>query len=534
MEWIALQEKYRNSVLQIISIRGVYNVSRPYLQPEDRRSTGTGFIVDIERGFVVTNAHVISNAISLMARSPKTGKEDLKLRLISFCRDRDIALCALRQSDIARLTEGVEDISEMNMRFGDNLSLRQTQEVLTIGYPLGQENIKFTTGVVSGFQSVMTDDATEDILSDEESPSYIQITAPLNPGNSGGPLLNIEGEVIGVNAAGYLYSQNVGYAIGARSILSIWELLVENDHGDSMESFDTSLSVRHIFSPKLGLLWNKTNSWILQLQKADHGIYVRDVLPNTCCSDLQRGDIIAEISYQDYLFPSNDEGEGVNIVAKIDNFGDIQLESSNHLNGARLSFKELLNIIPVNSTVEFTLHRFVDGVPQFLTVKTQYVPSNVYVTSFVYPRFETLDYEIFAGVCVSPITLDLVTSEDHESLKRYAQGKNRFKHYLVINQIFPDTTAYASQILHEDNILRKVNDQVVETIDDIRAILIELDNQDILTLETKDKSLFAVKVSTMKREDKKVIARFRIALGPNHYYSQCGLACEFASSEKED
>ena len=79
---------------------------------------------------------------------------------------------------------------------GDSDTAYRSDRVLTLGYPLGQESLKSTTGVISGQERDM-----------------IQISAPINPGSSGGPLLNNKGEVIGICTSGINDAQNVNYII---------------------------------------------------------------------------------------------------------------------------------------------------------------------------------------------------------------------------------------------------------------------------------------------------------------------------------
>lgn len=189
-QWFSIMERYKNSVLQLICVRGAYDPFRPQLQPRDTKSSGTGFIVDIQRGLVLTNAHVCTNAIAISGRMVRFGERDFRLNLVSICKEKDIALCQLVSDDLAVILDG-KSPNEINMIFGDHMLLKETSNVVAIGYPLGQKNIKFTTGVVSGFHAFTEDDNGED-KTPEEEPSYIQITAPINPGNSGGPLVNTD------------------------------------------------------------------------------------------------------------------------------------------------------------------------------------------------------------------------------------------------------------------------------------------------------------------------------------------------------
>src|SRR3990172_8641717 len=91
--WTQLALKYRDSVVQLRCTEGVYDVYRPYQTPRDRQASGTGFVVDAEKGYVLTNAHVVANAINITGRLMVTGKVDLPMRLLTISRERDLALC---------------------------------------------------------------------------------------------------------------------------------------------------------------------------------------------------------------------------------------------------------------------------------------------------------------------------------------------------------------------------------------------------------------------------------------------------------
>ena len=89
---------------------------------------------------------------------------------------------------------------------GDSDLVLKGNLTYAIGYPLGQNKYKVTSGVISGFQD-----------------GDIQMDSPINPGNSGGPLVNDKLQVLGINYSGYEDSQNVGYAIPINYVKIILE-----------------------------------------------------------------------------------------------------------------------------------------------------------------------------------------------------------------------------------------------------------------------------------------------------------------------
>jgi len=146
---------------------------------------GTGFIIS-EDGFVVTNAHVLAGAHFANAiTSEQTSKS---LSLIGYNENLDLALLKI---------EGSYDY----LRFDDSDNVRVGEKVIAIGNPLGL-SFSVSEGIVSA-----VDRAGENGVK-----GYIQTDAALNPGNSGGPLINTDGKVIGINNF-KIAGDNIGFAL---------------------------------------------------------------------------------------------------------------------------------------------------------------------------------------------------------------------------------------------------------------------------------------------------------------------------------
>jgi serine protease Do len=144
---------------------------------------GSGFIVSPD-GYVLTNAHVVADASEVTVKL--TDRREFVAKVIGVDKRSDVALIKIA-------TTGLPVV-----HFGDSSKLRPGQWVIAIGSPFGFEN-SVTAGVVS---------ATARPL-DETYVPFIQTDAAVNPGNSGGPLFNVDGQVIGINAQ--IYSRTGGY-----------------------------------------------------------------------------------------------------------------------------------------------------------------------------------------------------------------------------------------------------------------------------------------------------------------------------------
>ena len=136
----------------------------------------------------------MNGAISIMAQMPSFGKHQFEVDLVGIMPEKDVALLKFKQEDIVMICQSLGSLSYLQL--GDSDAVHRSQEILALGYPLGQQSLKSTTGVISGRETGM-----------------IQMSAPINPGSSGGPSLNCLGQVIGINTAGIMAAQNVGYII---------------------------------------------------------------------------------------------------------------------------------------------------------------------------------------------------------------------------------------------------------------------------------------------------------------------------------
>ncbi len=166
---------------------------------QTRRGEGTGFIIDAD-GSILTNHHVIDRADRITVKL--SDGRSLRAHLIGSDPDTDIALIKI---------DGQAGLPVAPL--GDSSALRMGEWVCAIGNPLGYEH-SVTVGVVS-FLGRKLFDASLD--------NYIQTDAAINFGNSGGPLINSRGEVIGINAAISSRASNIGFAVpinGATAILS--------------------------------------------------------------------------------------------------------------------------------------------------------------------------------------------------------------------------------------------------------------------------------------------------------------------------
>jgi serine protease Do len=166
-------------------------------QPGVRRTSGSGFVID-DRGFIVTNAHVIDGAESIQVRL-FDGRR-VKARVVG--KDNRVDLALLRIENVSGLVA---------IPLGDSNRVRVGEFVMALGHPYNLEH-SVSFGIVSRKGAPLTVAAP--------GFDFIQTDAAINPGNSGGPLVNMAGEVVGVNSMA-ARNGSIGFAIPANLVKTL-------------------------------------------------------------------------------------------------------------------------------------------------------------------------------------------------------------------------------------------------------------------------------------------------------------------------
>jgi serine protease Do len=170
-------------------------------EPPKMMALGSGVIIDSHNGYVITNAHVLRNAISINL-TLKDGRQ-FKAKLIGLDAPSDIAVLQIKANNLLQLS------------FSDSSQAKVGDFVVAIGNPYG---------IISGLQR--TD------LGIEGYEDFIQTDAPINPGNSGGALVNLQGKVIGINTAivspsGGGGNVGIGFAVPSNVVKSIMAQIIK-------------------------------------------------------------------------------------------------------------------------------------------------------------------------------------------------------------------------------------------------------------------------------------------------------------------
>lgn len=240
-EELALPDIYKKVIPSVVSITASSGSST---------STGTGIITSSD-GYIITNYHVVSSAQQIV---------------VLLTDGQEYAACRVggdETSDIMVLKIDATDLTPAE--FGDSDAAEVGDSVVAIGDPLGIElRGTMTDGIICGIK--------RDVDVGDRTMSLMQTNAALNSGNSGGPLVNMEGQVIGINtiklsSSGFTTVEGLGFAIPIDSAKPIVDELVEKGYvtgrpafGFDVEQLESRISLYYDLPGKLYIRSVETNS----------------------------------------------------------------------------------------------------------------------------------------------------------------------------------------------------------------------------------------------------------------------------------
>lgn len=235
-------------------------------QQQKFRALGSGVVIDAAKGYVVTNNHVVDNATKIQVQLSDGRKYDAKV--IGKDPRSDIALIQLKEAK--NLTA---------IKLADSDSLRVGDYTVAIGNPYGLGET-VTSGIVSALG--------RSGLNVENYENFIQTDAAINRGNSGGALVNLNGELIGINTAILAPDGGnigIGFAIPSNMVKNLTSQMVE---------------FGQVKRGELGIMGTELNSELAKAMKVDaqRGAFVSQVLPKSSAAQagIKAGDVIVSIN----------------------------------------------------------------------------------------------------------------------------------------------------------------------------------------------------------------------------------------------
>jgi S1-C subfamily serine protease len=455
------------SVVRIEANTIQFQWTAPFVKSRAPSASGTGFIID-KLGHIVTCFHVVDQAVHLFVTMPKSGQERIPAKIVAIYPEMDIAIIKINIKGPTKF---------LGLGNSDNVNIGR--EVLAIGYPLGQDKLKITKGIISGVQN-----------------NYIQTDAPINPGNSGGPLL-YNGTVIGINTAkvAEVGTEGVGYANPINILKSVQRRMLSSrakpitDENSSIVSYLRDGVVK-IESSSLGILVDKCTKEIMSYIHCEcpSGIQITSIFKN---SPLLSGEYPAKVgdilcSIEDYEIDNNGECSVPWNREKV-YFNDVFDRISVTKKDVKITYYTVLDNILQKGGLILSLEELLKTVvgtkkgkksPTYKTIGKM-VTKNVPIVSAksifkiwnYFPPYDEVKYVAFAGLVMMNLAMNHIVMKEFQYLF-YNYVDKLDKNAVLITKVLP-STARIDGILGEGDVLKEVNGIPIEKIEDVQEALMK-------------------------------------------------------------
>ncbi|CAN5141219.1 N/A [soil metagenome] len=463
-EWNKIEAGVQNAVVQVCTESRDFNWREPYASGQQSETRASGFFID-EEGHLITVTHGVENARLVWIQMPCLGAKILFADVLGICPDRDVALLKLRKESIAFIRQQLGEIPHLMLGSSDEVN--HTDKILVLGYPLGQPNIKSSTGVISGRESGM-------------GKTFFQITAAVNPGNSGGPIFNTSGFVIGMAVATIAMAQNVGYAVPINEISMVIDLLHKQ---------------KIVYAGSLGLRFNASdNAQALFLgNPIPGGLYINTVFENSVChkAGVQAGDML-------YMFNGY----------RIDGHGSTVAPWTTD----RVSIHDLVARLTQGQRVPIVIFR--KGKQIELEIVFSLEPA--YAVYWRYPAYETIDYETIGGMVIMQLADNHIREFFNEApdLCDYLKIENKIDPKLIISHVIPGSYAYENGSIHRGQVITHINDQPVHNLADLRKSAIQSLKNGFFTIKTTDNMFVVLSFDYLLSDEQRLARDFNYTMSP--------------------
>ncbi len=482
--WDYIFEHTKNSVVQIFALGTHFNWEIPFQAGDGFEHRGGGVIVS-PQGDIYTNFHVIDEADVIYIQHPLL-EEKFAVDFLGASPSCDLAHLRIKAEDFQKLTTMLSIKQLEFLTLGDSDRMRQGNAIMVIGYPLGDEEVKLSLGTISG--------QTESSVGGE----CFTIDASTYPGNSGGPVLNNNGEVIGflvaVAQSHGRAVENIGHVIPVNRLKAIAQELTD---GIILRSSYWGLHFAPTTAETLMYLGSKDGC----------GVYVSAVQSGSLAekAGIKAGDIIIKIN-----------------GFKVNRFGNISVDWTDY----RISFTDLLARIRNGDRVEFTVRR---REKIFNCSVEKCAPAKTSVKSYCLPFEEEPPYDVFGGMVFMemtnnhiaqflssmyglfpslPISEDKTQTQWAEQLKFSVSDAANTPH-VIITHVFPETELGKSSMFGPfDCIIEKINTIKVRTLEELRNAICKGASTGYILIETRYGTKVVLPLNKILAQEKELADKY--------------------------
>ena len=393
--------------------------------------SGSGFFVRHEnlKGYIVTNAHVVRNAVKVEISSMLTSEERFEAEVVGLVKklEPDVALIRLTDKELERFNAlAIKEIEYLEIREGSSPS--RGEEIKAIGYPMGMVEPNITSGEITNFISG-SEYTTERFVTD----------AAINPGNSGGPSINANGKVVGLNTAVMLAADNIGFITPASFVKIIISNLLQHNEP-------------HFAGLGAKLQKNAETFNPLLKQSQAKGVIVARVLVNGFLesANIQSRDVILSI-------------DGV----EFDRHG-IVIGNEGHFRHKNIY--DVIKLVPIGDAVEIVYLRAGEIKTSRATAIRN--PEKGIISNPILSERKYL--EVF-GMIIQPLSFEIIEAMrevDVNAQIAMLQTIGQLKSTLVVTHIHQGTQADEME-WSPGELIVKANDKEIHTLDELEGIFLQ-------------------------------------------------------------
>jgi S1-C subfamily serine protease len=437
------------SVVQIITEFYDISYSAPWNISAHGRGTGSGFCVSYsDKTYILTNAHCVHNASSVHIRV--RGHSDIiPVKVVWIVYECDLALLEFAETSFGEQL--------MPLHFGK--SPQKLDKIYVYGYPLGGLNVSVTKGIVNRVQIIKYFHVMRSIA--------IQVDAPINFGNSGGPVISKDGSVVGVAFAGEdpSYTDNMGYIIPIvmiRYFFDSFTYALENTKPQS------GSELRFSGLCDLGLVTQALHNEVLreyiELPTHASGIMVTKIFPTGVSKDvLQENDVLLKVDGKDI---HNDGTMNLSHILERTNLGEEEL----------VLYTNYIHLKMPGDEIKLTIWRNKKERELILTIQPY---------QYVIPKYEyqsSLEYYVIMGLIFLPVSFPLIQEKFKEGqytchlveMAKFYQAKKKDEQVIILSDImgneFNKEFPLGNYVLRSVNRIRILNiEHLKKTIEAQRA-----------------------------------------------------------------
>lgn len=493
--------------------------------------TGTGFVIKHsiltskdDMIYVITAHHVIANGVRISVKFTKLSSEDLPATIIGCNPAMDVSILGVRVQDvILSKLKGIE--------LSDSDAIGPLEEVRAMGFALGKEHLQTTQGVISGRIC---------------HPSRLQTTVDVNPGNSGGPIMNSNNKILGIVTSGLTNANGIYYAAPINESIVMFERMLKETN--KIEYPLTAQGAVFDSIPYINCEFTKCNKVLLESlnikedQECNHGIYctsvhhkieypqtagealanmkqsiLNPVLLDECVKYLTSPTTVlnnemtrcawkkwllkefkmkdVEIILENIRNPTLRKGDIVCAIkiSKDDDIYpiDLQMNCQYKFWPDRICFDTIFDRLSVGDFVEFKVYRThckSEDCKRWVKMKLQ---PNLCQFREYYADTEHVPYLCLSGLFVMPLMHNHIPLfKNNGMLNLMNTPFSPHKSLLIITHILPESPFNNSESIHAGSIIVAVNQKKVDTLETLSTLWqSEMNKKTSITVHMRDGSL---------------------------------------------